>query len=77
LVLTDPVPLEYSIGCVTCTVADMRGAAVVGLLAGGLGEHLSVSGGPGLPDDVVEPLEPVLRDHRATARGPATIRTSR
>ena len=24
------VPLEYSIGCVTCTVADMVGAVVVG-----------------------------------------------
>ena len=28
---TVPVPLEYSIGWVTCTVADMTGAVVVGL----------------------------------------------
>src|SRR5712691_7709880 len=27
-----PGALEYSIGCVTCTVADMMGAVVVGLL---------------------------------------------
>src|SRR5487761_416028 len=29
--LSEPVPLEYSIGCVTCTVADMTGAVVVGI----------------------------------------------
>jgi transposase len=28
----EPVPLEYSIGWFTCTVADMTGAVVVGLL---------------------------------------------
>src|SRR4029077_20561426 len=29
--IDDPVPLEYSIGCVTCTVAGVMGAMVVGL----------------------------------------------
>src|SRR6267154_1068016 len=82
----EPVPLEYSIECVTCTVANMMDAVMVGL-PGAAQDRLPADmpgTRPGRPGVSRRPGErcraaraPVRERGAAPARRPGTVRAGR
>src|SRR5207248_9982461 len=82
----EPVPLEYSIGCVICTVASMMDAVMVGL-PGAAQDRLPAdvpgtrAGRPGVPRRPGErcraPRAPARERRPAPARRPGTVRAGR
>ncbi len=82
----DPVPLEYSIGCLTCTVASMMDAVMVGLPGAAqdrLPAHVPGTrpdrpGIPRRPGERCRPARaPAPERGAAPARRPGTVRAGR